>query len=59
MTTDSVALVRDFHSGIWAGEMDLFDEHVADAYVVHDPNVPGDLHGPAAFREYISASRPG
>ena len=46
-------LVREFHSGIWAGDLDLFDEHVADDYVGHDPNVPGDLHGPEEFREFI------
>jgi steroid delta-isomerase-like uncharacterized protein len=47
------ALVREFHSGIWAGDLDLFDEHVADDYVGHDPNVPGGLHGPAEFREFV------
>lgn len=52
-TTANTDLVREFHSGIWAGDMELFDEHVADDYVGHDPNVPGDLHGAGEFREFI------
>lgn len=50
-------LVREFHSGIWAGELDLFDEHVAADYVGHDPDVPDDVHGPEEFRELIAARR--
>jgi predicted SnoaL-like aldol condensation-catalyzing enzyme len=46
-------LVREFHSGIWVGNLELFDEHVADDYVGHDPNVPENLHGPEEFREFI------
>ena len=50
-------LVREFHSGIWTGDMDLFDKHVAADYVGHDPNVPDDLRGPEEFREYIGGLR--
>jgi predicted ester cyclase len=53
-TTANKDLVREFHSGIWAGDFELFDEHVADDYVGHDPDVPGDVHGPEEFRELIA-----
>ena len=56
-TQENKDLVRAFHEGIWAGDLDLFDEHVAEDYVGHDPNVPGDLHGPAEFREFIGGLR--
>lgn len=52
-TKSNKDLVREFHSGIWAGDLELFEERVADDYVGHDPNVPGELHGPTEFREYI------
>lgn len=54
LSDDNTDLVREFHAGIWAGDLALFDEHVADDYVGHDPNVPGDIDGLAAFREYIA-----
>lgn len=53
-THDNTELVRQFHSGIWAGNLELFDEHVADDYIGHDPNVSSDLQGLEEFREYIS-----
>lgn len=52
-TQSNKDLVHAFHAGIWAGDLEQFDEHVADDYVGHDPNVPGDLHGPEEFREFI------
>ena len=52
-------LSRESHSGIWPGDLDLVDEYVAANYVGQDPNVPGELHGPAEFREFNAGLQDG
>ena len=36
------------------GNMDLVDELYAPDYVLHDPSLPEDLHGPEGIKRYAS-----
>lgn len=53
-TAANEELVHDFHAGIWAGNHELFYDHVASDYVGHDPEVAEEINGPVAFRELIA-----
>lgn len=58
-TQTSEDVVREFHSGIWSGDHELFDEYVSEDYVGHDPAVPEDIHGPDEFRAVIEERQSG
>jgi steroid delta-isomerase-like uncharacterized protein len=36
------------------GSLDLADELYAPDYVLHDPSLPEDLHGPEGFKQYAA-----
>ena len=39
------------------GNLHLTEEIIAPGFVEHDPNMPEEVRGPEAFREYVSAYR--
>jgi steroid delta-isomerase-like uncharacterized protein len=39
------------------GNLDLADELYAPDYVLHDPSLPEDLHGPEGLKRYAAMSR--
>ncbi len=39
------------------GDLDLADELYAPDYVLHDPSLPEDLHGPEGLKRYVAMTR--
>lgn len=39
------------------GELDLVDDLFANDYVMHNPDLPEEIHGPEAFKEYVRMER--
>ncbi len=55
---ENKAIVRRMLDELFSqGNLHLVDEIIAPDFVEHDPNMPEDLHGPEAFREYVLAYR--
>jgi steroid delta-isomerase-like uncharacterized protein len=54
-TEENKALSRRVAEGIFnAGNLDLADALYAPDYVLHDPSLPEDLHGPEGLKRYVA-----
>lgn len=52
------AVVREDIERVWNdGDLSVVDEHYADDYVLHDPSLPEDVHGPEGFKSYVREFR--
>lgn len=55
---ENKALARRFIEECWnKGNLNAVDELVSTNFVAHDPTVPGDVRGAAAFKQFISTYR--
>lgn len=52
------AIVREDIERIWnEGELSFVDELYADDYVLHDPSLPEEVHGPEGYKSYVRELR--
>ncbi len=55
---ENKAVVRRFLEEVFGGgNLELADELFAPDYVLHDPGVPGEVHGPEGMKQYMSMYR--
>jgi steroid delta-isomerase-like uncharacterized protein len=55
MSEENKAASRRVAEEIFNGSnLDLADELYAPDYVLHDPSIPEDLHGPEGFKQYAA-----
>ena len=51
-------LAREDIERIWnEGDLSFVDEHYDDEYVLHDPSLSEDIHGPEGFKSYVREFR--
>jgi steroid delta-isomerase-like uncharacterized protein len=58
-TTAAHALVRRYLAAWTSGDLEAFDELIADDYVNHSPALPDPVPGPAGLRPIVAAMRAG
>lgn len=57
-TEQPKAIAREDIERIWnEGELSFVDDHYAEDYVLHDPALPEDVHGPEGFKAYVREFR--
>ncbi len=57
-TEENKAISRRVGEEIFnGGDLDLADELYAPDYVLHDPSLPEDLHGPEGLKRYVAMTR--
>ncbi len=55
---ENKAVVRRLFDDLYnRGDLDLTEEIIAPDFVQHDPNMPEQLHGPEAYKGYVSKYR--
>ena len=55
---ENKAVIRRFLEEVFtAGHLELVDELFAPSYVLHDPSVPQEVHGPEGMKQYVAMYR--
>lgn len=56
--TENKDLVRRDSEEVWnKGNLNLVDEYVAEGFILHDPAIPDDLHGPEGYKQLVAMYR--